>query len=105
MGSERIVDDRTTAAFELHNAMSKWLKQFLFGVWGLLLIPLITPVLDQWLQENAFPDLNGVAATVLPNAMATTIFNKLLALGQQRWFQFALVFLTGIVMGVLLESL
>src|SRR5438270_11229917 len=85
--------------------MSKWLKQFLFGIWGLLLIPLIAPILDKWLEENVFSKPNGVAATVFPNAMATTIFNNLLALGQQRWFKFALVFLTGIVMGVLLVSL
>jgi len=85
--------------------MSKWLKQFLFGIWGLLLIPLIAPILDKWLEENVFSKPNGVAATVFPNATATTIFNNLLALGQQRWFKFALVLLTGIVMGVLLESL
>jgi len=85
--------------------MSKWLKRFLFGIWGLLLIPLITPILDKWLGENVFSDPNGMAATVFPNAMATTVFNNLLALGQQRWFRFALVFLTGIVIGVSLESL
>ena len=77
-------------------SMSKWLKQFLFGIWGLLLIPLITPILEKWLEENVFSD---------PNAMATTVFNNLLALGQQRWFKFALVFLTGIVIGVSLEWL
>ena len=85
--------------------MSKWLRQLLFGIWGLLLIPLIAPILDKWLEENVFSKPNGVAATVFPNATATTIFNNLLALGQQRWFKFALVLLTGIVMGVLLESL
>src|SRR6266852_4961873 len=76
--------------------MSKWLKQFLFGIWGLLLIPLITPILEKWLEENVFSD---------PNGMVTTVFNNLLALGQQRWFKFALVFLTGIVIGVSLEWL
>jgi hypothetical protein len=76
--------------------MSKWLKQFLFGIWGLLLIPPITPILEKWLEENVFSD---------PNAMATTVFNNLLALGQQRWFKFTLVFLTGIVIGVSLEWL
>ncbi len=76
--------------------MSKRLKQFLFGIWGLLLIPLITPILEKWLEENVFFD---------PNGMATTVFNNLLALGQQRWFKFALVFLTGIVIGVSLEWL
>jgi hypothetical protein len=83
--------------------MSKRLKQFLFGIWGLLLIPLITPILEKWLDENVFSDPNGMATTVFP--MATTVFNNLLALGQQRWFKFALVFLTGIVIGVSLEWL
>ena len=83
--------------------MSKGLKQFLFGIWGLLLIPLITPILEKWLEENVFSDPNGMATTIFPNAMATTVFNNLLALGQQRWFKFTLVFLTGIVVGVSLE--
>ena len=83
--------------------MSKWLKQFLFGIWGLLLIPLITPILEKWLEENVFSDPNGTATTVFPNAMATTVFNNLLALGQQRWFKFAFVFLTGIIIGVSIE--
>ena len=85
--------------------MSKWLKQFLFGIWGLLLIPLITPILEKWLEENVFSDPNGLATTVFPNAMVTAVFNNLLALGQQRWFKFALVFSTGIVIGVSLEWL
>jgi hypothetical protein len=86
-------------------SMSKWLKQFLFGIWGLLLIPLITPTLEKWLEENVFSDPNGTATTVFANAMATTVFDNLLALGQQRWFKFAFVFLTGIVIGVSLEWL
>ncbi len=85
--------------------MSKWLKQFLFGIWGLLLIPLITPILDKWLKENILSDSNGMATTIFADAMASTVFNNLLALGQQRWFKFALVFLTGIVIGVSLEWL
>ena len=85
--------------------MSKWLKQFLFGIWGLSLIPLITPILEKWLEENVFSDPNGMATPVFRNAMATTVFNNLLALDQQRWFKFALVFLTGIVIGVSLEWL
>jgi len=85
--------------------MSKWLKPFLFGIWGLLLIPLITPILKKWLEENVFADPNAVATAVFRNAMASTVFDNLLALGQQRWFKFALVFLTGIVIGVSLESL
>jgi hypothetical protein len=85
--------------------MSKWLKQLLFGIWGLLLIPLITPILKKWLEENVFYDPNEMATTVFRNAVATTAFDNLLALGQQRWFKFALVFLTGIVIGVSLEWL
>jgi hypothetical protein len=85
--------------------MSKWLKQFLFGIWGLLLIPLITPILKKWLEENVFSDPNDVATTVFRNAVATPVFDNLLALGQQRWFKFALVFLTGVVLGVSLEWL
>jgi hypothetical protein len=84
--------------------MSKRLKQFLFGIWGLLLIPLVTPILDKWLEENIF-DSNGMATMVFPNAMASTVFHNFLALGQQRWFNFALVLLTGIVIGVSLEWL
>src|SRR5215471_1937262 len=76
--------------------MSKWLKQSLLGIWGLLLIPLITPILAKWLEENVFSD---------PNDMATIVFSHLLALGQQRWFGFVLVFLTGVVIGVSLEWL
>ena len=83
--------------------MSKWLKQSLFGIWGLLLIPLITPSLKKWLDENVFSDPNDVATTVFRNAVATTAFDNILALGQQRWFKFALVFLTGVVLGVSLE--
>ncbi len=85
--------------------MSKWLKPFLFGIWGLLLIPLITPILKKWLEENVLSDPDGMATTVFSNAMATTVFNNLLALSQRRWFAFALVFLTGIVIGVSLEWL
>ena len=85
--------------------MSKWLKRFLFGIWGLLLIPLVTPILKKWLEDNVFSDPNDVATTVFRNAVATTVFDNILALGQQRWFKFALVFLTGVVLGVSLEWL
>src|SRR5712672_1232484 len=85
--------------------MSKWLKQFLFGIWGLLLIPLIASIPNKWLEENVFSDPGGTATTVFRNAVATTVFDNLLALGQQRWFKFALVFWTGIVLGVSLEWL
>ena len=52
-----------------------------------------------------FSDPSDMATTVFRNAVATTIFDNLLALGQQRWFKFALVFLTEIVVGVSLEWL
>jgi hypothetical protein len=83
--------------------MSKWLKPFLFGIWGLLLIPLITPILKKWLEESVFSDPEGMATTVFRDAAATIGFENLLALGQQRWLKFALVFWTGIVLGVSLE--
>src|SRR3954468_54548 len=85
--------------------MSKWLKQLLFGIWGLLLIPLTMPILKKWLEENVFSDPHDMATTVFRNAVATTAFDNLVALGQQLWFKFALVFLTGIVIGVSLEWL
>jgi hypothetical protein len=85
--------------------MSKWLKQFLFGIWGLLLIPLITPILKKWLEENVFSDPSDLATTVFRNAVATPAFDNLVALGQQRWFKFAVVFLTGVVIGVSIEWL
>jgi hypothetical protein len=86
-------------------SMSKWLKQFLFGIWGLLLIPLISPILEKWLEGNVFTDPGDLATKVFRDAVATTVFENLLALGQQRWFKFALVFWTGMVLGVSLEWL
>jgi hypothetical protein len=85
--------------------MSKWLKQSLLGIWGLLLIPLIMPILANWLEENVFSDPNDMATTVFHSAVATIVFSDLLTLGQQRWFSFVLVFLTGVVIGVSLEWL
>ncbi|MCP3371106.1 hypothetical protein [Bradyrhizobium cajani] len=75
--------------------MFKWLKPLLFGIWGLLLIPLIGTTLERWFRENIFSE---------PNAVATAISNNLVAVSQLRWFNFALVFMTGIVIGVSLES-
>ena len=83
--------------------MSKWLKQLLFGIWGLLLIPLIMPILKSWLEENAFSDPAATAA--FRNVVATPFFEDLLALRQKRWFEFVLVFWSGIVLGVSLEWL
>ena len=76
--------------------MSRWLKSILFGIWGLLLIPLIATILEKRLEENFFSD---------PNAAATTVFSNLVALGHQLWFQFVLVFFTGIVIGISLDWL
>jgi hypothetical protein len=76
--------------------MSRWLKAVLFGIWGLLLIPLVGTALEKWLQVNVFSE---------PNAVASTISNNFVAVGQLRWFNFALVFTTGLVIGVALEQL
>ncbi len=75
--------------------MPNWLKPLLFGIWGLLLIPLIGTTLEKWVAENIFSE---------PNPVATVISDKLVATGQLRWFNFALVFMTGIVIGVSLGS-
>jgi hypothetical protein len=48
------------------------------------------------LEENVFSE---------PYAVAMTISDNLVAVGQLRWFKFALVLVTGIVIGVSLESL
>lgn len=75
--------------------MSKWLKILLFGMWGLLLIPLIGATLEKWIAENIFSDPNPVAMAFSDNLAATS---------QLRWFKSALVFMTGIVIGISLES-
>jgi hypothetical protein len=85
--------------------MTRWLKLLLFGIWGLLLIPLVAPIFEEWLEENVFFDPDGVATTAFRNAVTTTVSDNLRTWGKQRWFQFALVFWTGIVLGVLLEWL
>jgi len=82
--------------------MSKWLKRLLFGIWGLLLIPLMAPTLEKWLEENVF---SNSTATVFSNTMAAAAFSSLPALGHQRWFKFTVVFLTGIIVGVAIEWL
>src|SRR4029077_3726224 len=76
-------------------SMSKWLKPLLFGIWGLLLIPLVGTSLDKWLAENVFSE---------PNAATQLISDHLVAVGELRWFKFALVFMTGLVVGVSLET-
>ena len=76
--------------------MFKWLKPLLFGIWGLLLIPPIGTTVEKWLVENVFSE---------PNAVAGTISDHLVAVGEKRWFKFALTFMTGVVVGISLESL
>jgi hypothetical protein len=76
--------------------MSRSLKPILTGIWGLLLVPLIAAILEERLEENLFSD---------PNAPATTVFSDLVVLGHQLWFQFVLVFFTGIVLGFSLDWL
>jgi hypothetical protein len=75
--------------------MSRWLKPLLFLIWGLLLIPPIGAALEGWFAKNVLSE---------PNAVATTISNTLVNLSQLRWLRFALVFMTGIVVGISLES-
>jgi hypothetical protein len=74
--------------------MSKWLKPLLFGIWGVLLIPLIGTALGKWLEENA---------ASVPDSVVT-FSNHLATLAHLPWFNIALVFMTGVVVGVSLES-
>ncbi|MGC2339119.1 MAG: hypothetical protein WA625_25645 [Pseudolabrys sp.] len=76
--------------------MAKKLKTIVCGAWVVLLLPLLATIFEKWLEQKFFSD---------PNAVATTAFNNIVVLGQQRWFHFALVFLTGIVIGVSLDWL
>ena len=46
-----------------------------------------------------------MVTTAFRDAVATTVFENFRALGQRRWFRFALVLWTGIVVGVSLEWL
>jgi len=85
--------------------MSRLLRSLLFGIWGLLLIPLLAPALRKWLEEYVFSDSQSAATTAFRDATATPAFTGLLALGEQPWFRFALAFLTGVVVGVSLEWL
>lgn len=73
--------------------MSRWIKPLLFGIWGLLLIPPVGTALEKWLAENLLADPN-----------TRLISERLVAIGQQPWFKFALVFMTGLVVGLSLET-
>src|SRR5258708_32159444 len=56
----------------------------------------LATMLKNGLEQNFFSD---------PNVVASAVFNNLVVLGQERWFHFALFFLTGIVIGVSLDWL
>src|ERR1700758_1655161 len=75
--------------------MSRLLKPLLFGIWGLLLIPLIGTTVEKWLVANVFSE---------PNAVTRLISDHLIAVAELRWFKFALFFMTGVVVGVSLET-
>jgi ABC-type Mn2+/Zn2+ transport system permease subunit len=62
---------------------------------------MIAPALENWLEKNVFLNSSDIPATT----MAGAALSYLVALGQQRWFKFALVFFTGIVIGVSIEWL
>jgi len=79
----------------LAKSMLKWLKPLLFVIWGLLLIPLVGTAVEKWLVENFFSE---------PNAVTTAISSYLIVVREPRWFKFALVLMTGIVIGISLES-
>jgi len=76
--------------------MAKKLKTIVCGAWVVSLLPLLATIFEKRLEQKFFSD---------PNAAATTVFNNMVVLGQQRLFHFALVFLTGIVIGVSLDWL
>jgi hypothetical protein len=75
--------------------MSRWLKPLLFVAWGVLLIPVIGTTIAKWLEENVLSE-QSVAVTAASN--------NLVAISELRWFKFALVFMTGIVIGISLET-
>jgi len=75
--------------------MSKWLKTLLFAIWGLLLIPIVGTAVEKWLADNVFGG---------SNAFASAISDQLTAFSEAPWFKFALVYMTGIVVGISLET-
>jgi hypothetical protein len=85
--------------------MSGLHKQVLFGIWALLLIPLIAPVLKQSPEQNVLADSPSTATTAFRDATASPDFTGIFATNQQPWPGFALVFLNGNVVGVTPEWL
>lgn len=76
--------------------MSKWLKALIFVAWGALLIPLAGNAPENWLEHHVLSGHSAAAASVA---------NDLAALRNQRWFNFALTFMSGMVLGVSMEAL
>ena len=77
--------------------MSNWLKLLLLVIWGLLLIPIVGTAIEAWVADNVF-------AGAAPNALVTTISDQLTEVSEAPWFKFALVYMTGIVVGVAMEA-
>jgi hypothetical protein len=75
--------------------MFRWIKPLLFVIWGLLLIPLIGTTLEKWFADSIVPELN---------ATVKLIADHLVAVSALPWFKVALVFMTGTVVGVSLET-
>ncbi len=75
--------------------MSKWLKPLLFGAWGVLLIPVVGTTVAKWFEENILSE---------PSVAVTAASNDLVTISELRWFKFTLVFMTGIVVGISLET-
>lgn len=74
--------------------MFRWIKPLLFVVWGLLLIPLIGTTLEKWVAENIFPELDTTAKAIT---------DQLVAVSALPWFKFALIFMSGTIIGLSLE--
>ena len=56
--------------------------------------PCSPPFFQKWLEQKFFSD---------PSAVATTVFNNIVVLGQQRWFLFRVGLFDRIVIGVSLD--
>jgi hypothetical protein len=97
MDADNFPNQRLPCASQVR-PMSKWLKPLLFGIWGLLLIPPAATAVERWLAEEKW-----LAENVLAEPNLRLISDHLIAIGEQLWFKFALVFMTGAVVGMSLE--
>ena len=61
------------------------------------MIPIIGTAMEAWVVENVF-------AGSTPIALATTVSDQLTEVSEAPWFKFALVYMTGIVVGVAMEA-